>query len=139
MSAISSITLRVRYAETDRMGVVYHANYLVWCDMARTEHLRQHGVSYRELEDGGLLLAVTGADLRFRAPAHFDDHIDIRCWTRHVTSRGVEFGYAIDRRDGTRLATARTRLIALDSSYVLTQLPRHVRAALTPIADPVRL
>lgn len=139
MSAISSIELRVRYAETDRMGVVYHANYLVWCDMARTEHLRRAGVSYRELEDGGLLLAVVAAELRFRAPAHFDDRLTVRCWIRDVASRGVEFGYVITRADGARLATARTKLIALDANYARTTLPAAVRTALAPVSDPVRL
>lgn len=139
MDAISTIELRARYAETDRMGVVYHANYLVWCDMARTEHLRHAGVSYRELEDGGLRLAVVEAELRYRAPARFDDRIQVQCWVRDVASRRVEFGYLIAREDRTRLATARTKLIALDTDYALTILPAAVRAALRPVADPVRL
>lgn len=138
MNAISSIDVRVRYAETDRMGVVYHANYLVWCDMARTEHLRQVGVSYRELEDDGLRLAVVDAGLRYRAAARFDDVVQVRCWVREVASRRVTFGYVITRQpDGLRLATARTSLIALDSTYAPTLLPDRVRKALVPVDDPV--
>ena len=139
MSAISTTTLRVRYAETDRMGVVYHANYLVWCDMARTEHLRAAGISYRELEDDGLRLAVVDVELRYRAAARFDDAVQIQCWVRDVASRRVEFGYVIERTGGPCLATARTSLIALDSSYAPTRLPDRVRDALVTVADPVRL
>lgn len=139
MSAISTIELRVRYAETDRMGVVYHANYLVWCDMARTEHLRQAGISYRELEDNGVLLAVIEAAVRYRAAARFDDTVRIQCWVRDIASRRVEFGYVLERHGGLRLATARTSLIALDSTYAPMPLPDRVRHALVPAADPVRV
>ena len=139
MSAISTIELRVRYAETDRMGVVYHANYLVWCDMARTEHLRQAGLSYRELEDRGVLLAVVEAEVRYRAAARFDDLVRVRCWVREVASRRVAFGYVVERSGGARLATARTSLIPLDSAYAPMLLPDRVRDALVPVADPIRL
>ena len=60
----TSVELRVRYGETDQMGVAYHAHYLVWCEMARTEHMRRLGVRYRDLEEGGIKLAVAGASLR---------------------------------------------------------------------------
>lgn len=136
----TTIELRVRYSETDQMGVVYHAHYLAWCDAARTHYLREQGASYRELEAGGLLLAVVDARVRYRSPARFDDVVRVRCWVRDVASRKVEFGYLVeDAGDGRRLATAQTTLIALDSSYALSSLPTTVRAALVPIPDPVRL
>ncbi len=136
----STTELRVRYAETDQMGVVYHAHYLAWCDVARTQYLREHGASYRDLEAGGLLLAVVDAQLRYRSPARFDDVVRVTCWVRDVATRKVVFGYLIERADdGRRLATAQTGLIALDSTYALSEIPAAVRAALAPIPDPVRL
>ncbi|HEY2825010.1 MAG TPA: thioesterase family protein [Gemmatimonadales bacterium] len=135
-----SIDVRVRYAETDQMGVVYHANYFVWCDMARTEYLREAGASYRELEVTGLRLAVVEASARYRRPARFDEVVRVRCWVRSSESRRVAFGYAIERpADGQLLATAQTTLLALDSHHALTTIPREVRDRLVPTPDPVRL
>jgi len=139
-SPISETLVRVNYSETDQMGVVYHARYLVWLDVARTEHLRQSGMSYRELEASGLRLAVSEVAVRYRQPARYDDTIRIRCWVRGVASRRVEFGYAVEHADdGRLLATASTSLLALDSSMALTRLPQRVREALHPIPDPVKL
>ncbi len=138
--AISETLVRVNYSETDQMGVVYHARYLVWLDIARTEHLRRSGMSYRELEISGLRLAVSEVAVRYRQPARYDDPIRIRCWVREVASRRVGFGYAIEHADdGRLLATASTSLLALDSSMALTRLPERVRRALQPIPDPVKL
>ena len=133
------VDIRVRYGETDQMGVAYHANYLAWCDVARTEYLRERGMSYRALEEGGLFLAVIEAAVRYRGAARFDDRLTVRCWVRECATRKVEFGYVIETAAGKKLATARTALIALDSNYALTQIPASVRPALTPVADPVRL
>ena len=139
-SPISETLVRVNYSETDQMGVVYHARYLVWLDVARTEHLRRGGMSYRELEASGLRLAVSEVAVRYRQPARYDDPIRIRCWVREVASRRVDFGYAIEHADdGRLLATASTSLLALDSSMALTRLPEAVRQALHPIPDPVKL
>jgi len=139
-SPISETLVRVNYSETDQMGVVYHARYLVWLDVARTEHLRRSGMSYRELEISGLRLAVSEVAVRYRQPARYDDPIRIRCWVREVASRRVGFGYAIEHADdGRLLATASTSLLALDSSMALTRLPERVRRALQPIPDPVKL
>lgn len=139
-SAVTAIDFAVRYAETDQMGIAYHANYLVWCDMARTAFLRAHGFSYRELEAGGLLLAVVGAEVRYRSPARFEDRLTVQCWPRDVSSRGVEFGYMITAtEDGRLVATARTTLIALDRTHARSRLPADLRAILVPSPDPVRL
>ena len=122
------------------MGVVYHARYLVWLDIARTEHLRLSGMSYRELEASGLRLAVSNVTIRYRQPARYDDPVRIRCWVREVASRKVDFGYAVEHADdGRLLATASTSLLALDSSMALTRLPARVRQALHPIPDPIKL
>ena len=139
-SPISETLVRVNYSETDQMGVVYHARYLVWLDVARTEHLRRSGMSYRELEDSGLRLAVSEVAVRYRQPARYDDPVRIRCWVRDVASRRVDFGYAIEHAENGRLlATASTSLLTLDASMALTRLPDRVRQVLQPIPDPVRL
>jgi acyl-CoA thioester hydrolase len=137
---VSEIQVRVNYSETDQMGVVYHARYLVWLDIARTEHLRLSGMSYRDLEADGLRLAVSEVIIRYRQPARYDDPVRIRCWVRDVASRRVEFGYAVEHAGNSRLlATASTSLLALDRSMALTRLPARVRDALRPIPDPVKL
>jgi acyl-CoA thioester hydrolase len=138
--AVSEILVRVNYSETDQMGVVYHARYLVWLDMARTEHLRQCGMSYRDLEATGLRLAVSEVAIRYRQPARYDDPIRIRCWVRELASRKVEFGYAVEHAEDARLlATATTSLLALDSTLALSRLPDRVRDVLTMATDPVKI
>lgn len=137
---ISETLVRVNYSETDQMGVVYHARYLVWLDIARTEHLRQSGMTYAELETSGLRLAVSEVTIRYRRPARYDDPIRIRCWVRAIGSRKVEFGYAVEHAEEERLlATASTTLLSLDSSMALSRLPDRVRTALLVIPDPVKL
>jgi acyl-CoA thioester hydrolase len=137
---ISSTTVRVNYSETDQMGVVYHANYLIWFDRARTELMRETGLTYRELEQQGVYLAVSDVKVRFRAPARYDDLVRIRCWVRDLASRRVTFGYAVDSTEtGTLLATGETALVSLTHKHTLTRIPEHVSKLLTPVADPVHL
>lgn len=137
---ISSTTIRVRYGETDQMGVAHHSHYIVWCELARTDHMRRLGVRYRDLEEQGLRLPVVEAHLRYRAPARYDDPVVVRCWVREVSSRRVQFGYAIEHGEtGRLLATATTALIAVDSTHALTTIPPQVRDKLIVAADPVRL
>ncbi len=137
---ISEIHHRVNYSETDQMGVAYHARYVVWLDMARTEHLRRTGTTYRDLEASGLLLAVGEVRVRYRAPARYDDLVRIRCWVRDLASRRITFGYAIER-EGTDelLATAETAMMALDREFRVTRVPASVRDMLAVCPDPVRL
>jgi acyl-CoA thioester hydrolase len=137
---ISQTAVRVNYSETDQMGVVYHARYLVWLDVARTEHLRLSGMSYRELEATGLRLAVSEVAVRYRQPAKYDDRIRVRCWVRAVASRRIDFGYAVEHADeGRLLATAFTSLLVLDRSMKPTRLPEEVRRLLQPVPDPIEL
>src|ERR671910_151059 len=132
--AVSETFVRVNYSETDQMGVVYHARYLVWLDVARTEHLRKCGMSYRDLEASGLRLAVSEVAIRYRQPARYDDPIRIRCWVREVGSRRVDFGYAVEHAGDARLlATASTSLLALDTTMSISRLPEAVREVLHPI------
>ena len=136
---VSETTVRVNYSETDQMGVVYHARYLVWFDVARCEHLRRTGLTYRELESRGCRLAVSEVSVRYRRPARYDDLLRVRCWVRDVASRRVTFGYVVERfDDGTLLATALTSLIALDADLSLSRLPADVTARLVAVPDPVK-
>ncbi|HVH10870.1 MAG TPA: thioesterase family protein [Gemmatimonadales bacterium] len=136
----SAITLRVNYSETDQMGVVYHANYLIWFDRARTELMRETGVTYKELEQQGVYLAVSEVSIRFRAAARYDDLVRVRCWVRELASRRVTFGYAVDHATtGELLATGITSLVSLTHEHALTRLPAHVHELLKATPDPVRL
>jgi acyl-CoA thioester hydrolase len=140
LPTVSELLVRVNYSEVDLMGVVYHARYIVWLDMARTEHLRLAGTSYREVEESGYRLAVGELSVRFRRPARYDDLVRVRCWVREVASRRVTFGYAIeDSASGALLATATTAMLVLDTGMAPTRLPERIRDMLAPVADPVRL
>jgi acyl-CoA thioester hydrolase len=137
---IADITVRVNYSETDQMGVVYHANYLVWFERARTELLRENGLAYTALEQQGVYLAVSEVHARYLAPARYDDLIRVRCWVRDLASRRVTFGYAVEHAErGTLLATGETALVSLTRQHIVTRIPDHVRALLVPTPDPVRL
>ena len=110
----SSVEFRVRYAETDQMGVVYHSHYLIWCEVGRTEHLRSLGTNYATVERAGTALAVAEASLRYHAPARYDDLIRIETTLSSVRSRVITFDYLISNAESAaRLVTARTTLIAL--------------------------
>ena len=131
---------RVNYSEVDQMGVVYHARYLVWLDMARTEYLRRQGMSYRELEERGFRLAVGEISIRYRQPARYDDLIRVRCWVEDAGSRRVTFGYAVELEpSGKLLATATTAMLSLDPDFAFAAMPADLRAMLVPAAAPVRL
>jgi acyl-CoA thioester hydrolase len=126
--------LRVRYAETDRMQVVYYANYLVWCEVGRVEFLRALGRSYALLETEGVGLAVSEARVRYLAPARFDDLVRVETTLAGVRSRAVTFDYMITNAEsGVRLATAHTALVSIDPSGRLTAIPPDFRAALEAV------
>ncbi len=123
--------VRVRYAETDQMGVVYHANYLVWCEIGRTDFIRALGTPYAALERDGVLLAVSDAALRFRASARYDDPIRVITRLVDVRSRAIRFAYRIEHAErGTVLVTAETGLVALDRGARPVALPPALRAML---------
>src|SRR4051794_41862553 len=107
----SEIRLRVRYAETDQMGIVYHANYLVWMEMGRVEMCRELGVRYREMEEtDGVLLTVAEAQCRFISPARYDDEIIVMTQVARTTKRLLEFAYEVFEAESRRLlATGSTK------------------------------
>lgn len=115
------------------MGVVYHARHVVWLDIARTEHLRQAGFSYRQLEEQGIRLVVTELHVRYRQAARYDDLVRIRCRVKEAASRRVVFTYLLeDAGTGAALGEAETTLLCLDGQHRLSRLPAPVLAALRP-------
>jgi acyl-CoA thioester hydrolase len=125
MSRHSSSRFRVRYGETDQMGVAYHPNYLSWCEIGRTELIRELGISYAVIERQGCFLAVADASLRYATPARYDDIIRVETRLESARSRAVTFGYEIHREepDPALLATARTTLVALDRHGRTRRMP----------------
>ena len=94
----TSTRFRVRYAETDQMGVVYYANYFIWFEIGRTDFCRQHGFAYREMEQqDGLYIIVAEARCRYKAPARYDDEISVRTCLRAMRRRVLVFGYEVYR------------------------------------------
>jgi acyl-CoA thioester hydrolase len=116
--------VRVRYAETDQMGVVYHANYLVWCEIGRTDFIRALGRSYADMERDGVTLAVSDAALRFVGSARYDDRVHVFTRLDTLRSRGMTFAYRLVHADsGRTLVTATTSLVALDATGKPSRLP----------------
>lgn len=137
MPHVSTIDFRVRYAETDQMGVVYHANYLVWCELGRTEFIRTLGTTYAELEGQGVQLAVSEAAIRFHAGARYDDMIRVSTTLASVRSRMVTFDYDVRNREtAERLVTARTALVSLDRNSRPAALPADFRRSLEAHVSP---
>ena len=133
----STIDFRVRYSETDQMGVVYHAEYLVWCEVGRTEFIRHLGLPYAKLEARGTMLAVADASLRFLSPARYDDMIRVETTLADVRSRAITFDYVIRNAEtDTRLVTARTMLVAIDRAGRHTPIPPDVREMLARVVTP---
>jgi len=131
VSRTSTSTLRVRYAETDQMGVVYHANYLVWFEVARTDLLRIHGWTYREMEASGVALPVIEVECRYRKPARYDDEMEIRTEGRVISPVRMEFQYEV-RVTGLDdlVATGRTAHAAIGTDGRPCRLPQRVLEAL---------
>ena len=123
------VEFRVRYAETDQMGVVYHTNYMIWCEVGRTDFIRARGMSYADMERAGIGLAVSEMSARFHAAARYDELIRVRTTLAEVRSRGITFDYLITRSvDGHRLVSARTALVSIDRTGRPIALPTMVRS-----------
>ena len=126
-----TIEFRVRYAETDQMQVVYHSNYLIWCEIGRTEFIRALGTPYAELERQNVTLAVVEASLRFHAGARYDNLIRVTTTIRDVKSRTITFDYVITNAEtGERFVTASTKLASLTRDSRLISLPEQLRSVL---------
>jgi acyl-CoA thioester hydrolase len=116
---------RVRYAETDQMGVVYHSNFIVWFEVGRVELLRQLGFRYRDMEEqDDCHIAVVDVRVRYKAPAHYDDEVLVRTQLRNMRESLLHFSYEILRAsDNTLLAEGETTHIVVNSKFEKTQLP----------------
>jgi acyl-CoA thioester hydrolase len=126
-----SVEFRVRYAETDQMQVVYHSNYLIWCEIGRTEFIRALGTPYAELERQDVTLAVVEANMRFHSAARYDNLIRVTTTISDVRSRTITFDYVITNAEtGERFVTASTKLASLTRDSRLTTLPPDLRARL---------
>ena len=122
--------LRVRYAETDQMGVVYYANYLVWMEVGRVDLCKARGFNYRDMEaEDGIFLAVAESHCQYRYPARYDDEILVRTWIERATSRGVTFAYEIRLAEGDRrLATGYTKHVFVSRAMRPARLPEKYHA-----------
>ena len=130
-----TLEVRVRYAETDRMGVLHHARYFVLLEAARTEALRRHGLTYRDMEDGGWFLVVVKAACRYMAPARYDDVLLIETRVVRVTHTRIDHTYRILRKDdGALLAEAETTLACVDRGGKVQAMPEKLATLLSPKA-----
>lgn len=128
---VATSSVRVRYAETDQMGVVYYANYLIWFEVGRTDWLRETGWSYREMEREGLALPVIEAHCEYRMGARYDDDVEIRTRASRPSPIRMRFDYDVVRRaDGALLATGHTVHAAIDRQGRPTRLPSRVKELL---------
>ncbi len=123
--AVNETRIRVRYAETDQMGVVYHANHFIWFEVGRVELLRQLGFSYKNMETvDNCFIAVVDARCRYKAPVHYDDEVVIRTYLKHVREKVIHFGYELLSAEGGRLlAEGETTHIVADSQMKPRKLP----------------
>jgi len=124
-AVVNESRIRVRYAETDQMGVVYHANHFIWFEVGRVELLRQLGFSYRDMErEDNCFIAVVDARCRYKAPVRYDEEILVRTWLRNIRESVIHFGYELVRiEDGALLAEGETTHIVADAEMRKAALP----------------
>ncbi len=132
MKDIVDVDLRVRYAETDQMGVAYYANYLVWFEVGRSEFCRKRGFRYGDLEALGYKLVVTDVHCRYRNSARYDETVIVRTKLKGVNKRMITFGYEILRKDQEEvIAEGETRHICIDAKGKTKSLPDRFLVCLT--------
>ena len=123
-SSIHETTFHVRYAETDRMGIVHHAAYLIWFEEGRSAFIRQRGWSYAAIEESGYYLAAGELQAKYIHPAHYDQQIIVRCWIDHYQSRAVTFACEVlESRQRQILFRASIKLICLNRHGQITRIP----------------
>ena len=122
---MSETCIRVRYAETDQMGVAYHSNHFIWFEVGRVEFLRQLGLSYKNMEnEDGCFIAVVDARCRYKAPVHYDDEVVVRTHLKNVRDKVIHFSYELLRAaTGELLAEGETTHIVADSEMRPRSLP----------------
>ena len=123
MSAAShEIEIRVRYQETDGQRRLHHANYFTYFEMGRTEMLRARGATYRQFEDAGLMMVVSEANCRYRAPDEYDDLLTLRTWVEQMGGASIKHGYEVIR-EGVIIATGATVVVCVDTEGKVRRLP----------------
>ena len=118
--------IRVRYQETDNMGVVYYGNYFVWFEVARTEYLRSHGLVYKDLETKGMYLMVASASCQYKASAKYDDIVKIHSWVPEVKNSSMKFGYKLFVGDKL-IATGESTHVCTNKSGRPIRIPEEVK------------
>jgi acyl-CoA thioester hydrolase len=121
-----TVTVRVRYGETDQMGVVYHPNYLLYFETGRTELMRAAGVTYAEMEKSGVFLVVTETSCRYRAAARYDQELRVVTRVDEVRKATIRFSYRVLGPDETLLAEGHTELASVDQAKSPVRMPREV-------------
>ena len=121
---IVETTFYVRYAETDQMGIVHHSHYVVWMEEGRSEYMRRNGLDYVAIEQSGLALAVTEVNVRYLAPAHYNERVTVRTWIDSLRSRALTFGYEIINADTRqRLVVGSVKLMLIDRQGRVVAMP----------------
>ncbi len=128
---IDEIQIRVRYGETDQMGVVYHGNYALYLEMGRIEWLRKLGISYKKMEDDGIMLPVVSLSINYKKSAGYDDVIHVKTQLKNKPTVKIEFEYEITNESGEILTTASTILVFVDmKTNRPTRAPQYILDAL---------
>jgi acyl-CoA thioester hydrolase len=130
---VNETQIRVRYGETDRMGYVYYGNYLLYYEVGRTEMIRQLGLTYRQLEDNGTLLPVHSVQIKYMAPATYDDLLTVRTTLRDYPGVSINFEYEIINSSGKIINTGEVKLVFIDSK---TNRPVRAPKYFLDLVDP---
>ena len=135
------VRLRVRYAETDKMGVVYHSNFFVWMEIGRVELMRNLGFDYKQMElEDDCHLPVVDARCRYKSPVYYDEEVIVRTELRHIRQSLMRFGYEIVRQsDGTLVAEGETTHIVVNARMEKRQLPERYKLAFEALTRRVLL
>jgi len=132
MKKVHTTSMKVRYAETDNMGIVYYANYLVWFEVGRTEYLLAQGLDYRDVEKEGLFMAVAEAHCTYRAPARYGETVTVATWPEEVKNSSLRFAYRVTRQGEEKvLAEGWTAHVLIDKEMRPRKIPEKIRALLT--------
>ena len=136
---VNETRIRVRYAETDQMGVVYHSNHFIWFEVGRVELLRQLGFTYKDMErEDDCFIAVVDARCRYKAPVHYDDEVVVRTYLKHVREKVIHFGYELRIVEtGTLLAEGETTHIVANAKMKPRALPeKYLRVFRAAVGSP---
>lgn len=131
MLSFHEIEIRVRYQETDAMGVLHHANYLTYFELGRTELLRANGYDYKRIEEGGIFMVIVHVECRYRRPARYDDLLRLRTTTSRVTAAKIEHAYEL-YRGADLLAEGKSTLACVDRQGAVQRVPDWLREGTSP-------